>query len=904
MIDVDTVYGAVGGTSAVRHNSRLQDQLSSPLNVTFGKATTAVSTNSNSSYPSQLEEPQSPRQSTGSISLLKSLTNSLTSKRQSKSSSNSQKMAPEAKPSAEGRSTFRSLLPIRRSTTPQVSTKPEKAPQQPLSPPPPRSASPPHQLLQQLQQHHAQAPFFVPEFSNDGSSLPQEHLQSKLNSPSVVSSSSSALLQEAMIAPANQPRPLPTPPKARRVRFALYHDVLEIDNIDDLTMMGYYDDYDSELGWNYRNESLDDTVHGEDGFEYDYDCEDYADEDEDMEPSPTVQLRMPVNYGDLVYHQPLHPSLQQPFYQVEDNLHSRTPSEESRYAESEASTMDDESIIAEDDIIYRFGMDGLYTMSSASMVSLQNYQGIMQRFQHFDNRIANKANCTSDDTLACPTPAAAAAQDQANPALNKEPSRLKSPPPPSRLRYSPPLPSPSPSPAPQLEEQQMQSDAAAAVESLFSRPYSPVPMEVDAVATEAPRAAVNSSPEPQSSQVATATTAPRLNRSKIMEQVAERKRNRAGVFARRASLCGPSAMTEDKELHRGLLAVNKPAGVTSTTIVDLVQFVARRNQAHPLVQRLLELDGSKRAKRGLIKVGHGGTLDPLARGIVVIGIGAGCKKLHSMNGSSKVKKKEEWGPMKKLWQNRLAHVAQVYIAECRLGFSSTTLDSTGSLVAQGKTDHITKDSVIQALSIFKGEISQTPPLYSALNMDGKRLYDYAREGLALPREIPSRKVQIYELELLSFPDDHSTIDPSLELYNFRVGQKDVTPDQGLLTPPSFSFLDGFRAKRMTDILESNPDHVPIPSTPKGLVFHLRVHCSSGTYIRTLIADIAAHLGTVGHMTDLLRVEQSVFKLGGEATLEIDECVDVEALSHAIQAGNRLLKESSPPNLLNDGCSIE
>lgn len=66
----------------------------------------------------------------------------------------------------------------------------------------------------------------------------------------------------------------------------------------------------------------------------------------------------------------------------------------------------------------------------------------------------------------------------------------------------------------------------------------------------------------------------------------------------------------------GLLAVNKPAGVTSTTIVDLVQFVARRNQAHPLVQRVLELDGSKRAKRGFIKVGHGGTLDPLARGVV------------------------------------------------------------------------------------------------------------------------------------------------------------------------------------------------------------------------------------------------------------------------------------------------
>lgn len=181
--------------------------------------------------------------------------------------------------------------------------------------------------------------------------------------------------------------------------------------------------------------------------------------------------------------------------------------------------------------------------------------------------------------------------------------------------------------------------------------------------------------------------------------------------------------------------------------------------------------------------------------------------------------------------------------------------------------------------------------YSALSMDGKRLYDYAREGLALPREIPSRKVQIHELELLSFPDNHSTLDPSLQRYGFRVGQEDATLDHGLLTPPSFSFLNGFQVKRMTDTPESNPDHVPIPLTPKGLVFHLRVHCSSGTYIRTLIADIAAHLGTVGHMTDLLRVEQTVFKLGGEATLEMDECVNVETISRAVRAGNRLLEEN-------------
>ncbi|KAF9406890.1 hypothetical protein BGZ94_002912, partial [Podila epigama] len=191
----------------------------------------------------------------------------------------------------------------------------------------------------------------------------------------------------------------------------------------------------------------------------------------------------------------------------------------------------------------------------------------------------------------------------------------------------------------------------------------------------------------------------------------------------------------------GLFAVYKPAGVTSTTIVDHLQHICRRQRSHPLVQGVLSLDGSKRAKKGLVKIGHGGTLDPLARGIV--GMGSGCKKLHKMSGSSKV-----------------------YIAEGHLGFSTTTLDCTGSLVETADTDHVTRDLFLKTLDVFKGEIEQTPPLYSALSMDGKRLYDYARQNIPLPRDIPTRKVSIYALELLSFPG--SSLDPSLGQLGFNL----------------------------------------------------------------------------------------------------------------------------------------
>ncbi|KAG0319461.1 hypothetical protein BGZ99_005101 [Dissophora globulifera] len=320
----------------------------------------------------------------------------------------------------------------------------------------------------------------------------------------------------------------------------------------------------------------------------------------------------------------------------------------------------------------------------------------------------------------------------------------------------------------------------------------------------------------------------------------------------------------------GVFAVNKPPGVTSTTVVDFLQHICQQKRAHPLVKSVLQLDNSKRAKRGLVKIGHGGTLDPLARGVV--GMGAGTKKLHDMSGSSKI-----------------------YIAEGRLGFSSTTLDSTGSLVASAPTDHITKDGLIQALNAFKGEILQTPPLYSALSMDGKRLYDYAREGLPLPRDIPSRKVHIYEIELLSFPDSSTVPDPRLRQYGFSTNNTSNNTDTDSVasatTLPTSS--TGFIPKRMIDTSETNPDHVLIPTSPVGLIFHMRVHCSSGTYIRTLIADIAARLGTVGLMTDLLRVEQSGFKLGDkEATLEMSECVDIERVDRAIQAGNRILTRTS------------
>ncbi|KAF9903467.1 hypothetical protein EC991_003795 [Linnemannia zychae] len=519
--------------------------------------------------------------------------------------------------------------------------------------------------------------------------------------------------------------------------------------------MGFYDDYDSEMGWDYRDESLDDDLEVVTDSEEDDLGSDWGVEKEEREKEEE-ELKSPSEDGGLLEYLMRKHMVEQP--------------SEREMMESEDDN-DGESSVAEDELINRLASDQF--LSSHSMWT--------------------------------PSPS--------------PPTRSSPKPNPKPLSVSVPVSSPPP------------------------------PMPTARLSSPPP-------PMPKSTSAASSSTA--------------------------ASTSIPTAVNALNHVPlTGLFAVNKPTGITSTTILDHLQHICKRNQTHPLVKGVLAVDKSKRAvKRGLVKIGHGGTLDPLARGIVVVGMGTGCKKLNNMSGSSKV-----------------------YIAEARLGVSSSTLDSTGSLVDQKPTNHITKALLLDALQAFKGEISQTPPLYSALNMDGKRLYDYAREGIPLPREIPSRKVQIYDLELLSYPDDGITApDPRLRAFGFQVDSNadatDIGDSDNINSKSTTELSDlkkdtqdssTFRPKKLADPI-TTPVPPPNPATDK--YFHIRVHCSSGTYIRTLIADIATHLGTVGLMTDLLRVEQSGYRLDGPATMEMKECEDLEAVQRAIDAGNIIWEERS------------
>lgn len=199
----------------------------------------------------------------------------------------------------------------------------------------------------------------------------------------------------------------------------------------------------------------------------------------------------------------------------------------------------------------------------------------------------------------------------------------------------------------------------------------------------------------------------------------------------------------------GCVVVDKPAGCTSHDIVDQV-----------------------RKALGTRKVGHAGTLDPDATGVLVLGVGLGTKLLQFVTGADKT-----------------------YEGEIVFGVETDTLDAAGEVVA---THDMTLEpaAVAAAAQTFVGDIEQIPPMVSAVKVDGKRLHELAREGKEVARD--PRPVSVHRFA--------------------------VTP------------------------------------TDDPLVYRAEVHCSSGTYIRTLAADLGTALGGGAHLRKLRRTSVGPFSL--------------------------------------------
>lgn len=305
----------------------------------------------------------------------------------------------------------------------------------------------------------------------------------------------------------------------------------------------------------------------------------------------------------------------------------------------------------------------------------------------------------------------------------------------------------------------------------------------------------------------------------------------------------------------GIFAVDKPSGVSSSHVVlqlqqifthsgvfakDLADFKNKVNQELASGTRWLASKIANRVNKTKIKVGHGGTLDPLALGILVIGVGSGTKKL----------------------QYYLSECVKTYEARALLGQSTTTGDSEGEVVVETEAEFVTLEDLKKGAFKFVGKSKQTPPVFSALKVDGMPLYEYAKKGIPLPRPI---KPRVIEVHLFTIHDDfeHSTkfrprplLDMTMDVFNNQtLNDHDVYFAEEFLSNPNYTAEE--KSTKFTPKLLD-----PSLSLPETLpCFHLTASVGSGTYIRSLINDLGRAVCSSAHMVELIRTRQSDWVLG-------------------------------------------
>ena len=206
----------------------------------------------------------------------------------------------------------------------------------------------------------------------------------------------------------------------------------------------------------------------------------------------------------------------------------------------------------------------------------------------------------------------------------------------------------------------------------------------------------------------------------------------------------------------GILIIDKPTGITSHDVVAKVRKALKTK-----------------------KVGHTGTLDPLATGVLVVCVEKATKLVNYLTCDEKT-----------------------YEVEMKFGIKTDTGDITGKIIDEDTNYDIDISKIQRTIGKFIGKQEQIPPMYSAIKVNGKKLYELAREGIEIERE--ARKIEIFEIKNIEWKDE---------------------------------------------------------------ILKYTVHCSKGTYIRSLCEDIARELGTIGTMTNLRRIQSGEFQIKDAIKIE-------------------------------------
>ncbi|EJD02471.1 pseudouridine synthase [Fomitiporia mediterranea MF3/22] len=240
------------------------------------------------------------------------------------------------------------------------------------------------------------------------------------------------------------------------------------------------------------------------------------------------------------------------------------------------------------------------------------------------------------------------------------------------------------------------------------------------------------------------------------------------------------------------------------------------------------------------KMGQGGTLDPLADGVLVVGVNKGTKKL-----------------------SEFLDCIKEYRTTCLLGCETDTYDSEGAQVRTAPWKHVTKEKVEAALEQFRGDIQQTPPVFSALKMDGKPLYEYAREGIPLPRPIERRPVTVHSLEITHWiPGSEHSYEFPTKKFSEEERAKMVKALRGVELSADAEIKD--EPEQQTDSVEGSTgdakDDGDKPTEERPPVFVLSMRVSGGTYVRSIVHDVGHALGSAAHVVTLTRSRQGRFVL--------------------------------------------
>lgn len=257
-------------------------------------------------------------------------------------------------------------------------------------------------------------------------------------------------------------------------------------------------------------------------------------------------------------------------------------------------------------------------------------------------------------------------------------------------------------------------------------------------------------------------------------------------------------------MENGLILVYKKKGKTSRNVVENI------------------------SKRYGVKAGHIGTLDPMAKGLLPVLVGNTCKLSKYLMEHDKI-----------------------YLVEMKFGYNTETLDIEGEILEEDKSfrennivDNEFFDMIIIAMKKELGTKKQIPPIYSAKKLNGKKLYEIAREDKEKAIEMAKEKAK------------------EITIYNMY----DIS---------------------LKELWDNNP---------KDIVLSFKVECSSGTYIRSLVRDIAENMGTIAIMTDLRRIAVGNYNNIDNIIKEIDENINEEEIILKKYTEEEVLKDNFKNNI--------